>query len=123
MNGINTSRLRHEDIINLLKNVGDVLNLGIEYELPPANQANQHQVQKIVQVSYSPSDSEHSGGLGFVLRGGNVPTDSLKSRPLVVSFIRPDSRADKEQSENSFRFHYAHTLICKVEILARLFSG
>ena len=83
VNGINTSRLRHEDIINLLKNVGDVLNLGIEYELPPANQANQHQVQKIVQVTYSQSESEHSGGLGFVLRGGNVPTDTLKSRPLA----------------------------------------
>ena len=95
VNGINTSRLRHEDIINLLKNVGDVLNLGIEYELPPSLQSSPHQVQKIVQVQLDELIGE-SGGRGFVLRGGSDPQDSLKSRPLVVSYIRPDSAADKE---------------------------
>ena len=39
VNGIRTCRLKHEDIINLLKNVGDVLNLELEYELPPALQS------------------------------------------------------------------------------------
>lgn len=94
VNGINTSRLRHEDIINLLKNVGDVLNLGIEYELPPNMQPSPHQVQKIVQVTFSADDQ--GAGRGFVLRGGSDPTDPLKSRPLVVSYIRPDSVADRE---------------------------
>ena len=95
VNGINTTRLRHEDIINLLKNVGDVLNLGIEYELPPNMQPSPQQVQKIVQVTLD-GGSTQGLGRGFVLRGGSDPTDALKSRPLVVSYIRPDSVADKE---------------------------
>ena len=33
-------------------------------------------------------------GLGFVLRGGHDSTDSMKSRPLVVSHVRPQSVVD-----------------------------
>lgn len=35
MNGINLTKLRHEEIISLLKNVGERVLLEVEYELPP----------------------------------------------------------------------------------------
>jgi len=95
VNGIRTSRLKHEDIINLLKNVGDVLNLELEYELPPAIHTNPHCIQKVLQVTLNDVPVEGTGK-GFVIRGGFDPTDSIKTRPLVVSYIRPDSIIDKQ---------------------------
>ena len=50
VNGIRTSRLKHEDIINLLKNVGDVLNLEVEYELPPALQIGVYTILQICVI-------------------------------------------------------------------------
>lgn len=35
VNGINLTRLRHDEIISLLKNVGERVVLEVEYELPP----------------------------------------------------------------------------------------
>ncbi|XP_010790242.1 glutamate receptor-interacting protein 2-like, partial [Notothenia coriiceps] len=35
VNGINLTKLRHEEIISLLKNVGERVLLEVEYELPP----------------------------------------------------------------------------------------
>ena len=35
VNGINLMKLRHEEIISLLKNVGERVVLEVEYELPP----------------------------------------------------------------------------------------
>ena len=96
VNGIRTCRLKHEDIINLLKNVGDVLNLEVEYELPPALQSNPHCIQKIVQVTLKRDQAQKGTSRGFVLRGGHAPTDSMKSRPLVVSYVRPQSTVDGE---------------------------
>ncbi|CAG5111732.1 Oidioi.mRNA.OKI2018_I69.chr2.g6007.t2.cds [Oikopleura dioica] len=93
VNGINTSRLKHDDIINLLKNVGNVLNLGIDYELPPTFPPSPHQVQKIVTVNL-PRDDVPGSGRGIVLRGGVNKEDPMKTRPLVVSFIRPGSLCD-----------------------------
>lgn len=93
VNGINTSRLKHDDIINLLKNVGNVLNLGIDYELPPTFPPSPHQVQKIVTVNL-PRDEVPGSGRGIVLRGGVNKEDPMKTRPLVVSFIRPGSLCD-----------------------------
>jgi hypothetical protein len=34
VNGIRTSGLKHEEIINLLKNAGDKVTLEVEYEMP-----------------------------------------------------------------------------------------
>ena len=93
VNGINTSRLKHDDIINLLKNVGNVLNLGIDYELPPTFPPSPNQVQKIVAVNL-PRDEVPGSGRGIVLRGGVNNEDPMKTRPLVVSFIRPGSLCD-----------------------------
>ena len=35
VSGIKTAKLKHEDVINLLKNAGDRVSLEIEYEIPP----------------------------------------------------------------------------------------
>lgn len=35
VNGIHLTRLRHDEIITLLKNVGERVVLEVEYELPP----------------------------------------------------------------------------------------
>lgn len=37
VNGINLTKLRHEEIISLLKNVGERVVLEVEYELPPTS--------------------------------------------------------------------------------------
>lgn len=36
VNGINLTKLRHDEIISLLKNIGERVVLEVEYELPPA---------------------------------------------------------------------------------------
>lgn len=36
VNGINLTKLRHDEIISLLKNVGERVVLEVEYELPPS---------------------------------------------------------------------------------------
>uniref|UniRef100_A0A8C2WV72 Glutamate receptor interacting protein 2 n=1 Tax=Cyclopterus lumpus TaxID=8103 RepID=A0A8C2WV72_CYCLU len=38
VNGINLTKLRHEEIISLLKNVGERVLLEVEYELPPTGE-------------------------------------------------------------------------------------
>lgn len=35
VNGINLSKLRHDEIISLLKNIGERVVLEVDYELPP----------------------------------------------------------------------------------------
>jgi len=37
VNGIRTSKLKHGEIISLLKNVGEKVTLEIEYHLPPTS--------------------------------------------------------------------------------------
>ncbi|KAL2090833.1 hypothetical protein ACEWY4_013096 [Coilia grayii] len=63
VNGINLTKLRHEEIISLLKNVGELVVLEVEYELPSA---------------------------------GGSHEDWHKSRPLVVTYVRPGGPADRE---------------------------
>ncbi|XP_078103445.1 glutamate receptor-interacting protein 2-like [Sander vitreus] len=63
VNGINLTKLRHEEIISLLKNVGERVLLEVEYELPPT---------------------------------GGIHEDWHKSRPLVVTYVRPGGPADRE---------------------------
>ena len=40
VNGINLTKLRHEEIISLLKNVGERVVLEVEYELPPSGRSS-----------------------------------------------------------------------------------
>ncbi|XP_034287453.1 glutamate receptor-interacting protein 2 isoform X5 [Pantherophis guttatus] len=65
VNGINLTKLRHDEIISLLKNVGERVILEVEYELPLA---------------------------------GGAHEDWHKSRPLVLTYVRPGGPADREGS-------------------------
>uniref|UniRef100_A0A672KJL5 Glutamate receptor interacting protein 2 n=1 Tax=Sinocyclocheilus grahami TaxID=75366 RepID=A0A672KJL5_SINGR len=67
VNGINLTKLRHDEIISLLKNIGERVVLEVEYELP----------------SPAPDST-----FGFV--------DWHRSRPLVVTHVRPGGPADRE---------------------------
>ncbi|KAF4023806.1 hypothetical protein G4228_015778 [Cervus hanglu yarkandensis] len=65
VNGIHLTRLRHDEIITLLKNVGERVVLEVEFELPPP---------------------------------GGAHEDGHKSRPLVLTYVRPGGPADREGS-------------------------
>ncbi|XP_064605034.1 glutamate receptor-interacting protein 1-like isoform X3 [Liolophura sinensis] len=93
VNGIRTASLKHEEIVNLLKNAGDRVVLEVEYELPDSGDqafSVQCKHQEIVLV-------KEGKGFGFTLRGGLSP-DGSKSHPLIVTHIRPGSPADRENS-------------------------
>ncbi|XP_032314605.1 glutamate receptor-interacting protein 2 isoform X4 [Camelus ferus] len=94
VNGIHLTRLRHDEIITLLKNVGERVVLEVEYELPPpAPENNPGIVSKTVDVSLY----KEGNSFGFVLRGG-AHEDGHKSRPLVLTYVRPGGPADREGS-------------------------
>nr|XP_045009263.1 glutamate receptor-interacting protein 2 isoform X1 [Jaculus jaculus] len=94
VNGIHLTRLRHDEIITLLKNVGERVVLEVEYELPPpAPENNPRIISKTVDVSLY----KEGNSFGFVLRGG-AHEDVHKSRPLVLTYVRPGGPADREGS-------------------------
>ncbi|EDK99308.1 mCG130431, isoform CRA_b [Mus musculus] len=94
VNGIHLTRLRHDEIITLLKNVGERVVLEVEYELPPpAPENNPRIISKTVDVSLY----KEGNSFGFVLRGG-AHEDLHKSRPLVLTYVRPGGPADREGS-------------------------
>nr|XP_055200775.1 glutamate receptor-interacting protein 2 isoform X3 [Nyctereutes procyonoides] len=94
VNGIHLTRLRHDEIITLLKNVGERVVLEVEYELPPpAPENNPGIITKTVDVSLY----KEGNSFGFVLRGG-AHEDIHKTRPLVLTYIRPGGPADREGS-------------------------
>uniref|UniRef100_A0A287D9X6 Glutamate receptor interacting protein 2 n=1 Tax=Ictidomys tridecemlineatus TaxID=43179 RepID=A0A287D9X6_ICTTR len=94
VNGIHLTRLRHDEIITLLKNVGERVVLEVEYELPPpAPENNPKIISKTVDISLY----KEGNSFGFVLRGG-AHEDVHKSRPLVLTYVRPGGPADREGS-------------------------
>ncbi|XP_049622454.1 glutamate receptor-interacting protein 2 isoform X2 [Suncus etruscus] len=94
VNGIHLTRLRHDEIITLLKNVGERVVLEVEYELPPpVPEDNPGTFSKTVDVSLY----KEGNSFGFVLRGG-AHEDSHKTRPLVLTYVRPGGPADREGS-------------------------
>ncbi|XP_004692269.1 PREDICTED: glutamate receptor-interacting protein 2 [Condylura cristata] len=94
VNGIHLTQLRHDEIITLLKNVGERVVLEVEYELPPpAPENNPGIISKTVDVSLY----KEGNSFGFVLRGG-AHEDGHKSRPLVLTYVRPGGPADREGS-------------------------
>ncbi|XP_060036614.1 glutamate receptor-interacting protein 2 isoform X6 [Erinaceus europaeus] len=94
VNGIRLARLRHEEIVSLLRNVGGRVVLEVQYELPPPAPALTPGVTpKTVDVFLHKED----GSFGFVLRGG-AQEDGHKSRPLVLTSVRPGGPADREGS-------------------------
>uniref|UniRef100_A0A7M4FHR0 Glutamate receptor interacting protein 2 n=1 Tax=Crocodylus porosus TaxID=8502 RepID=A0A7M4FHR0_CROPO len=94
VNGINLTKLRHDEIISLLKNVGERVVLEVEYELPPAApESSSGIIPKTIEVSLY----KEGNSFGFVLRGG-AHEDWHKSRPLVLTYVRPGGPADREGS-------------------------
>uniref|UniRef100_A0A3Q2XZQ0 Glutamate receptor interacting protein 2 n=1 Tax=Hippocampus comes TaxID=109280 RepID=A0A3Q2XZQ0_HIPCM len=92
VNGINLTKLRHEEIISLLKNVGERVLLEVEYELPPtAPDSTSGVISKTIDICLHKEGSS----FGFVVRGG-IHEDWHKSRPLVVTYVRPGGPADRE---------------------------
>ncbi|KAI9546072.1 Glutamate receptor-interacting protein 2 [Dissostichus eleginoides] len=90
VNGINLTKLRHEEIISLLKNVGERVLLEVEYELPPtAPDSTSGVISKTIDICLH----KEGNSFGFVMRGGSHE-DWHKSRPLVVTYIRPGGPAD-----------------------------
>ncbi|KAK1901160.1 Glutamate receptor-interacting protein 2 [Dissostichus eleginoides] len=91
VNGINLTKLRHEEIISLLKNVGERVLLEVEYELPPtAPDSTSGVISKTIDICLH----KEGNSFGFVMRGGSHE-DWHKSRPLVVTYIRPGGPADR----------------------------
>ncbi|EMP35594.1 Glutamate receptor-interacting protein 2, partial [Chelonia mydas] len=94
VNGINLTKLRHDEIISLLKNVGEKVVLEVEYELPPAApESSSGIIPKTIEVCLY----KEGNSFGFVLRGG-AHEDWHKSRPLVLTYVRPGGPADREGS-------------------------
>ncbi|TRY64952.1 hypothetical protein DNTS_024633 [Danionella cerebrum] len=91
VNGINLSKLRHDEIISMLKNIGERVVLEVEYELPPFAPSNPCSIiSKTIEVCLE----KEGNGFGFVLRGG-FHEDWQKARPLVVTYVRPGGPADR----------------------------
>ncbi|XP_039972340.1 glutamate receptor-interacting protein 2 [Xiphias gladius] len=92
VNGINLTKLRHEEIISLLKNVGERVLLEVEYELPPtAPDSTSGVISKTIDICLH----KEGNSFGFVMRGG-TQEDWHRSRPLVVTYVRPGGPADRE---------------------------
>nr|XP_029519711.1 glutamate receptor-interacting protein 2-like isoform X2 [Oncorhynchus nerka] len=92
VNGINLSKLRHDEIISLLKNIGERVVLEVEYELPPFVQNTPTSViAKTIEVCLY----KEGNSFGFVMRGG-FHEDWHRSRPLVVTYVRHGGPADRE---------------------------
>ncbi|XP_054862742.1 glutamate receptor-interacting protein 1 isoform X7 [Amphiprion ocellaris] len=91
VNGINLAKFRHDEIISLLKNVGERVVLEVEYELPPVSVQGSGVMFKNVEVTLH----KEGNSFGFVIRGG-AHEDRNKSRPIVVTTIRPGGPADRE---------------------------
>ncbi|XP_058499719.1 glutamate receptor-interacting protein 2-like isoform X1 [Solea solea] len=92
VNGINLSKLRHDEIISLLKNIGERVVLEVEYELPAFVQTPPAGVTaKTIEVYLH----KEGNSFGFVMRGG-FHEDWRRSRPLVVTYVRPGGPADRE---------------------------
>ncbi|XP_060759243.1 glutamate receptor-interacting protein 1 isoform X2 [Neoarius graeffei] len=90
VNGINLTKFRHDEIISLLKNVGERVVLEVEYELPPVSVQGSGVMFKNVEVTLH----KEGNTFGFVIRGTHE--DRNKSRPVTITTIRPGGPADRE---------------------------
>uniref|UniRef100_A0A8C0VPA3 Glutamate receptor interacting protein 2 n=1 Tax=Cyanistes caeruleus TaxID=156563 RepID=A0A8C0VPA3_CYACU len=77
VNGINLTKLRHDEIISLLKNVGERVVLEVEYELPPAG-GSAGIIPKTIEVSLY----KEGNSFGFVLR--ELPLVSYREGSLKI---------------------------------------
>ncbi|XP_056654399.1 glutamate receptor-interacting protein 1 isoform X8 [Monodelphis domestica] len=91
VNGINLTKFRHDEIISLLKNVGERVILEVEYELPSISVQGSGVVFRTAEVTLH----KEGNTFGFVIRGG-AHDDRNKSRPVVITCVRPGGPADRE---------------------------
>ncbi|XP_054878018.1 glutamate receptor-interacting protein 1 isoform X1 [Poeciliopsis prolifica] len=91
VNGINLAKFRHDEIISLLKNVGERVVLEVEYELPPVSVQGSGVIFKNVEVTLH----KDGNSFGFVIRGG-THEDRNKTRPIVITTVRPGGPAERE---------------------------
>ncbi|XP_068163140.1 glutamate receptor-interacting protein 1 isoform X2 [Antennarius striatus] len=91
VNGINLAKFRHDEIISLLKNVGERVVLEVEYELPPVSVQGSGVMFKNIEVTLH----KEGNSFGFVIRGG-ANEDRNKSRPIVITNVRPGGPAERE---------------------------
>ncbi|XP_030072277.1 LOW QUALITY PROTEIN: glutamate receptor-interacting protein 1 [Microcaecilia unicolor] len=91
VNGINLTKFQHDEIINLLKNVGERVILEIEYKLPSVSVQGCGVIFKTVEATLHKEDNT----FGFVMRGG-IHEERHKSRPFTITCIRPGGPADRE---------------------------
>ncbi|XP_025835465.1 glutamate receptor-interacting protein 1 [Agrilus planipennis] len=92
VNGINTSRMRPEEVLTLLENIDGNASLDIEYTLPHyASQNSLCVMSKVTEVAVERID----GSLGLTLRGGANHEQPHLSRPFVVTHIRPHGSAQR----------------------------
>ncbi|XP_069760091.1 glutamate receptor-interacting protein 1 isoform X1 [Narcine bancroftii] len=91
VNGINLTKFRHDEIISLLKNVGERVVLEVEYELPPVSVQGAGIILKTVEVTLH----KEGNTFGFVIRGG-THEDRNRSRPIIITCVRPGGPADRE---------------------------
>ncbi|GLV42893.1 Glutamate receptor interacting protein [Carabus blaptoides fortunei] len=93
VNGINTARMRPEELGSLLDNVlGETATLEVEYTLPDySSQGSLCVTSKVTSVTLERVD----GSLGITMRGGMHATDPMLSKPLVVTHVRPHGPAHR----------------------------
>ncbi|XP_047474021.1 glutamate receptor-interacting protein 2-like isoform X4 [Penaeus chinensis] len=92
VNGIKTHALTHAQIVSLLKNAGEKVDLEVEYEIPNSPvQGSGCVLGRTVDVVLE----KEEGSFGFTVRGGSSH-DATKTRPLVITHVRPGGPADRE---------------------------
>uniref|UniRef100_A0A8C0SYJ8 PDZ domain-containing protein n=1 Tax=Canis lupus familiaris TaxID=9615 RepID=A0A8C0SYJ8_CANLF len=86
VNGIHLTRLRHDEIITLLKNVGERVVLEVEYELPPPDTVANASGPLIVEITKTPGSA-----LGI-----SLSTGSHRNKPVItIDRIKPASVVDR----------------------------
>ncbi|XP_067931317.1 glutamate receptor-interacting protein 1-like [Watersipora subatra] len=92
INGIHTEKLKHDELVTLIKNTGSLIHIQVEFALPPRAPQSAFTVKcKKTCVSLTKDDES----IGLVIRGG-VHAVSNKSRPLTVTYVRAGGAADRD---------------------------
>ncbi|XP_059712559.1 glutamate receptor-interacting protein 2 isoform X7 [Haemorhous mexicanus] len=86
VNGINLTKLRHDEIISLLKNVGERVVLEVEYELPPADTVANASGPLLVEIAKTPGST-----LGITL----TTAMHRNKQVIVIDKIKPASVVDR----------------------------
>ncbi|KAL8608811.1 hypothetical protein ACOMHN_051416 [Nucella lapillus] len=92
VNGIRTSGLKHDEIINLLKNAGEKITLEVEYEMPEPAPSTANIQPRQWEITLD----KEGPGYGFTLRGG-MKVDNMRPFPFTVVAIRPGSSAHRHE--------------------------